>query len=84
MSNKEQLNQVEEPLSYRRNCIVHFKRNATQGLFLLTQPCEELMREKELVLAQIDGYAIIPIEDYDALNISEQLRRRLQEQIGSG
>ena len=83
MSKKEQTKELKEPLSYARNIAYFIHPNATQGIILRTPPVPELMDEEELVLAQIDGYALIPIEPYRVLNIEEQLCA-FYKQIGEG
>ncbi len=64
---------ADQPLSYFRNSTIYLKPGADQGIILRTPPVSELQKEEELVLAQIDGYALIPIDAYQSLNISEQL-----------
>ena len=44
-----------------------------RGIILHTPPVPELQEEEWLALAQIDGYAVIPIEAYHALQFEEQL-----------
>ena len=73
MSKKQQTQELNELSSYARNVEYFLKPDATQGIILRTPPVSELWDEEELVLAQIDGYAIIPLEAYRALKISEQL-----------
>ena len=72
MSKKEQPFQLSKPLSYKRNCKVWLKPDDI-AVFLHTPPVPELWDEKELYLARLDGYAIIPLEAYKDLNISEQV-----------
>ena len=83
MLNKESTQQLKEPLSFARNYRAFLKPDAKDGVILRTPPVEELMHEKELVLARLDGYVIIPMEAFDAMNIGE-LMRSFYEQVRDG
>ena len=76
-----------EPLSYFRNFVFHPNKNNTGIVLRLVREFDRiediLAQEESVCLAQIDGYAIIPIEDYHALNIFDQLRA-LDKQVSDG
>ena len=61
---------INSPRGYVRNCLIHTGELGETGALFY--------KEKGIVTCELDGYAIIPIEEYEELEAENQ---KLQEEL---